>query len=59
MFGLTLFRNSLAENQFQIASKLQVNNPPIIVNSLELQSKFWDGINLILSKCDEYFQANL
>ena len=59
MFGLPCIVIPLAENQFEIASILQVNNAAIVVNSHELQSKFSDGIDLIMSKWDEYVQANL
>ena len=57
--GLPCIVIPLAENQFEIASKLQVNNAVIVVNLYELQSKFSDGIDRIMSKWDEYVQANL
>jgi UDP-2,4-diacetamido-2,4,6-trideoxy-beta-L-altropyranose hydrolase len=57
--GLPCIVIPLAENQFEIASKLEANNAAIVVNLHELQSKFSDGIDLIMSKWDEYVQANL
>jgi len=57
--GLPSIVIPLAENQFEIASKLQVNNAVIVVYLHELQSKFSDGINQIMSQWDEYVQANL
>jgi UDP-2,4-diacetamido-2,4,6-trideoxy-beta-L-altropyranose hydrolase len=57
--GLPCIVIPLAENQFEIAGRLQVNSAAVVVNLHELQSTFSEGFDRIMSKWDVYVQANL